>query len=205
MTVPERTARIVEWNGEKGYGFLQTNESRLFLHIRDFVKRDRLPRAGDLIRFRVGYDREGRSCAVDAMHEEKIPGGELTLTLGITVGLLLFLPTVAVLRFAPDLRYVAAYVVGISVLTWFAYAHDKKRAKTRGWRVAETQLHLLEFLGGWPTAFLAQRFLRHKTLKASYRLTFWLIVISHQYAALDSLLSWKITSSVMLWIKQLAG
>lgn len=205
MTAPERTARIIEWNGEKGYGFLQNDGSRLFLHIRDFARRDRLPRAGDLIRFRVGYDREGRSCSVDAMHEEKLPGGELTFSLGIKVGLLLFLPTVAVIRFAPDLRYVAAYVAGISALTWFAYAHDKNRAKTRGWRVAEYQLHLLEFLGGWPTAFLAQRFLRHKTLKPSYRLTFWLIVISHQFVALDSLLSWKISSTVVQWIKQLAG
>lgn len=139
------------------------------------------------------------------MHAEKLPGGELTLGLGIQVGLLLFLPTVAIIRFAPDLRYVAAYVVIISVLTWFAYAHDKNRAQTRGWRVAESQLHLLELLGGWPTAFLAQRFLRHKTLKPSYRLTFWSIVIIHQYIALDFLLHWKISSTVAQWFKQLTG
>jgi uncharacterized membrane protein YsdA (DUF1294 family)/cold shock CspA family protein len=201
VIAPERTARIIEWNNEKGYGFLQNDGSRLFLHIRDFAQRDRLPRPGDLIRFRVGYDRDGRSCAVNAMHEEKLPGGELTLSIGIKVGLLLFLPTVAVVRFAPDLRYVAAYVVVVSVLTWFAYAHDKNRAQTRGWRVAESQLHLLELLGGWPAAFLAQRFLRHKTLKSSYRFTFWLIVLSHQYIALDSLLRWKITSTIAHWFK----
>lgn len=203
MTAPERTARIIEWNTNKGYGFLQNNGSRLFLQIRDFAKRDRLLRAGDLIRFRVGYDGVCRSCAMNAMHEEKLPGGVITLSLGIKVGLLLLLPTVAIIRFAPDLRYLAAYVTIISFLTWFAYAHDKNRAQTRGWRLAECQLHLLELLGGWPTAFLAQRFLHHKTLKPSYRLTFWLIVLSHQFIALDSLLSWKISSTAVQWFNQL--
>lgn len=139
------------------------------------------------------------------MHEEKVPGGKLTFTLVLVVGILLLLPAVAVVRFSPDFRWIGAYIFGISIITWLAYAHDKERARKKGWRIAESQLHLLEFLGGWPAAFFAQRYLRQKSVKASYRLTFWLIVISHQLVALDALLKWKMTSTVAHWYRQLAG
>jgi len=41
-------------------------------------------------------------------------------------------------------------------------------------------LHLLELLGGWPGAFLAQRRLRHKCSKRRYQFVFWLIVLAYQ-------------------------
>lgn len=192
MASPVKSARIIEWNVEKGYGFLENNGSRLFLHIRDFLERDRAPRIGDLVRFRVGYDREGRACAIDATFSEKLSGGELSFGLGAALGFLLILPAYAILRYAPDLKYALGYILVISAITWFAYAHDKNRAKTGGWRIPEIQLHLLEFIGGWPAAFLAQRYIRHKTKKLSYKLTFWLIILLHQYLALDSLLGWKL-------------
>jgi uncharacterized membrane protein YsdA (DUF1294 family)/cold shock CspA family protein len=197
---PAKSARIIEWNMEKGYGFLDNNGSRLFLHIRDFLERDRLPRVGDLITFRVGYDREGRACAVDATFRENIPGGELSFGFGAALGFLLILPAYALLRYAPDLRYALAYLLGISAITWSSYVLDKKRARTGGWRVPEIQLHLLEFLGGWPAAFLAQRYIRHKTKKKSYKFTFWLIILLHQYIALDSLLDWQLTKKAITTI-----
>lgn len=70
------------------------------------------------------------------------------------------------------------YVVA-SCLTFFAYAMDKTRAQDGGWRVSENTLHLLELMGGWPGALLAQQCLRHKTVKGPYRFTFWLIVAVH--------------------------
>ena len=193
MSSQEKRARIIEWNIDKGYGFLENNGSRLFLHIRDFLERDRFPRIGDLVSFRIGYDREGRACAVDATFSEKPPNRELSFGFGAILGFLLILPAYAVVQYAPDLRYAIGYILAISAITWFAYAHDKNRAKTGGWRIPETQLHLLELLGGWPAAFLAQRHIRHKTKKTSYKLTFWLIILLHQYVALDSLLAWKLT------------
>ncbi|HSH15989.1 MAG TPA: DUF1294 domain-containing protein [Verrucomicrobiae bacterium] len=53
-------------------------------------------------------------------------------------------------------------------------------------RVSEANLHLLELLGGWPAALLAQRRLRHKCSKGSYQFMFWLIVLGHQFVAGDS-------------------
>jgi uncharacterized membrane protein YsdA (DUF1294 family) len=81
---------------------------------------------------------------------------------------LLVLPVIAGLRFGAAFKWVGAYVVLLSVLTYWAYAVDKRRAEDRTWRVPEARLHLLELLGGWPGAFLAQRRLRHKCSKGSY-------------------------------------
>lgn len=205
MASAEKTARIIEWNVEKGYGFLENNGGRLFLHIRDFLERDRAPRIGDVVRYRVGYDREGRACAVDATFEEKLRGGELSFGFGIVLGFLLILPAYAVVHYAPDLKYALGYIAVISAITWFAYAHDKNRARKGGWRIPEFQLHVLELLGGWPAAFLAQRYIRHKTKKLSYRITFWLIILFYQYVALDSLLGWRMTRQLGAYITRMAG
>ena len=70
------------------------------------------------------------------------------------------------------------------------------------WRVSEANLHLLELLGGWPAALLAQRRLRHKCSKGSYQFMFWLIVLGHQFAAGDSFQDWKLSRAGMNWLEQ---
>jgi uncharacterized membrane protein YsdA (DUF1294 family) len=56
-------------------------------------------------------------------------------------------------------------------------------------------------LGGWPGAFLAQRRLRHKCSKASYQFLFWIIVLAHQFAALDSLQDWRLSRTALNWLQ----
>jgi uncharacterized membrane protein YsdA (DUF1294 family) len=104
---------------------------------------------------------------------------------------LLVLPFIAIQHGGADYRWVAAYEVSISMLTYWIYAHDKRCAELGGWRVPEVRLHFLELLGGWPGGFLAQRRLRHKCSKGSYQIVFWLIVLVWQFAAVDSLQEWK--------------
>lgn len=122
------------------------------------------------------------------------------LTRGVVIFFvaLLVVPLLALVRFSDicDLRVSGSYFVLISVVTFLVYRHDKTRAQTRGWRIPESTLHLLELFGGWPGALLAQRFLRHKTSKTSYRVTFWTIVALHQLLALDYLLDWWIVRKV---------
>lgn len=64
----------------------------------------------------------------------------------------------------------------LSALTFVVYAVDKSAAVKGRWRVPEKNLHLLALLGGWPGALLAQTWLRHKTIKTSFRAIFWLTV-----------------------------
>jgi uncharacterized membrane protein YsdA (DUF1294 family) len=64
-----------------------------------------------------------------------------------------------------------------SVITFLAYAIDKRAAQRGGWRIQESTLHLFALAGGWPGAILAQVLLRHKSQKPSFRVVFWLTVL----------------------------
>jgi uncharacterized membrane protein YsdA (DUF1294 family) len=110
---------------------------------------------------------------------------------------LLGLPVFALLRLGADYFWIGAYAVVLSGLAYWAYAVDKRRAEEGLWRIAEARLHLLELLGGWPGAFLAQRRLRHKCSKGSYQVVFWLIVLAYQFAAYDSFHQWKYTQAAL--------
>lgn len=67
----------------------------------------------------------------------------------------------------------------LSAITYVVYALDKHAAQTGRWRTQETTLHLLELLGGWPGAWVAQQTLRHKSRKPGYRVVFWTMVVLH--------------------------
>jgi uncharacterized membrane protein YsdA (DUF1294 family) len=79
------------------------------------------------------------------------------------------------------------YVV-MSSITFALYAEDKSRAKQGKWRIPENTLHLCELAGGWIGGFIAQRKLRHKSIKGSYQAVFWAIVIIHLLFWIDWLL-----------------
>lgn len=104
------------------------------------------------------------------------------------LALLCVLPAIGAIRLAehgsdwPLLAYPAG-----SLAAFALYLHDKRSALCGRWRTPEVQLHLIELLGGWPGALVAQQAFRHKTRKPSFQLVFWLIVIAHQVVWLDYL------------------
>jgi uncharacterized membrane protein YsdA (DUF1294 family) len=124
------------------------------------------------------------------------------LSVLIVAGLLV-LPVMAGRRAGADLRWVGSYGALLSALTYWAYAVDKRRAEEREWRLPEARLHLLELLGGWPGAFLAQRRLRHKCSKGSYQVVFWMIVLAYQFAAFDSLHDWQFSRAALRYSERL--
>jgi uncharacterized membrane protein YsdA (DUF1294 family) len=117
----------------------------------------------------------------------------------IIMFLLLAIPAYALSRFAAsiDWRLLVGVPIALSLFAFVAFRIDKRRAEAGEWRIPEATLHMSELLGGWPGSFLAQRTFRHKTSKASYQVEFWLIVIIHQLAAVDSLLGWKFTTAIL--------
>lgn len=74
------------------------------------------------------------------------------------------------------LLFLVFHAVSINITTFIAYAMDKRAATRRTWRVPENTLHILEFLGGWLGALIAQKIFRHKTQKKSFRNLFWLMI-----------------------------
>ncbi len=73
----------------------------------------------------------------------------------------------------------AAFYLLLGGVTFLAYACDKFFAQRDSWRIPEAMLHLMSLLGGWPGAWLAQRLLRHKSRKVSFRIVYWLTVVGH--------------------------
>lgn len=76
----------------------------------------------------------------------------------------------------------AAYALLTLVMSgvgFVLYGIDKRRARHEKRRIPERTLHVIELLGGWPGALIAQRLFRHKTAKMSYRVVYWIIVLAH--------------------------
>lgn len=194
------------WDDARGFGFIQARSGQpdIFVHISAFKPGVR-PRAGDLILFDGvvqdgpkgpratralvkgrGADassdptqpRNGPATSPDTQRRLGLralrwsPGMILVLSLAgfCLAGAASFLPQSPI----PLLLYPV-----LSVAAFVLYGTDKYQAIRGGWRVREGTLHVVEALGGWPGAFLAQQTMRHKTVKLSYQAAFWLIVAAH--------------------------
>jgi uncharacterized membrane protein YsdA (DUF1294 family) len=121
----------------------------------------------------------------------------------VGLSLLLVVPAYALSRLTAsiDWRILVGAPLAVSFFTFLAYGSDKRRAEAGKWRIPESTLHVAELAGGWPGAFLAQRTFRHKTSKLSYQIVFWIIVLVHEFVAVDSLAGWRFTKSVLQLIK----
>lgn len=188
------TAKIVEWDPRKGFGYLRHQKGRLFIHRKDFAEHHKRPTKGDRIRYRVGTDTKGRRCAVQAVHVND--GGKITVLTWLGLVLLLLMPVLAWshLLLVDYPRFTCLWLLfpAVNLATYSAYKNDKARARAKAWRTSEASLHFLELLGGWPAALLAQRQFRHKCTKTSFQTTYWLVVALHLYLATDYLMDWKL-------------
>lgn len=117
------------------------------------------------------------------------------LLLGLPIGAGVKLPI-------PD-YVVPGWMLVMSIVAWVTYGIDKRAATKQTWRVPERRLHLIELLGGWPGAYLAQRVLRHKSRKLPFRVIFSGIVFLYQVVALDVLLDGWLRGELMSLLETL--
>jgi uncharacterized membrane protein YsdA (DUF1294 family)/cold shock CspA family protein len=194
--------RIAEWNDGKGFGFVTPNGGgeRAFVHVKAFEKRSRRPIDGDLISYEPVADDRRRLNATRIRYviaRAPTTASEYDWFPRRAVGVLALL-AFAIAAFVGKLPpIVPAIYAGMSVIAFFAYGLDKSAARTNRWRTQESTLHLLEILGGWPGALIAQGSFRHKTRKLEFQIVFWLVVTINLV-----LLVWLIESGQ---INQLAG
>jgi uncharacterized membrane protein YsdA (DUF1294 family)/cold shock CspA family protein len=181
--------RISDWNDDKGYGFVTPHDggTRAFVHVKAFASGSRRPVAGDLISYETTRDPKGRSNAINVRFAgQRVEGqpvrrdarsarsrrmprralGMLSLAAVVVAAALGWVPVVVPLAYG--LLSVASYLV---------YWWDKDAAGVRARRMPEDTLHLLDVLGGWPGALIAQQQFRHKTVKASFQWMFWSTVL----------------------------
>lgn len=115
----------------------------------------------------------------------------------LTLAALMILPTYAIYRLPLNGWWLYGTLTVLSAATYLAYFLDKRRAKANTWRIPELHLHLLELMGGWPGAWVAQRQLRHKSSNVSYQVVYWIIILMYQIVSADSLLEWRLLRTMM--------
>jgi len=98
-----------------------------------------------------------------------------TLVFGILgilgTGLLTFI------SYYQGLNIVWSYFLSINLVTFFFYGYDKRFSWTFYYRIPESILHSLVICGAAPGGLVGQMFFRHKTMKKSFQIVYWVIVI----------------------------
>ncbi|MFT3669240.1 MAG: DUF1294 domain-containing protein [Pseudoxanthomonas sp.] len=160
----ERLGKVSEWNDDRGFGFvapLDGEPARVFFHVRDYRLDGRRPEVGELVKFTAQRQPDGKWRAqavrrtVPAAHAAKsplrssapatprpesvVPGAVATIAYGLLIAWAIR---------GGRLPFEAVFVVlGLSAITFVAYALDKHAAQTGRWRTPESTLHLLELAG----------------------------------------------------------
>lgn len=174
--------RITTWKDDQGFGFITPDGGgqQVFVHIKAFSNRQRRPIGNEIVSYTLTTDAKARARAENVA----FVGDRSTMTPSVggrTVSLTvatLFLSFVAASVYAGKLPLpVLVLYLAASAVAFLAYAFDKSAARGERWRTREGTLHLFGLIGGWPGAFVAQKFLRHKTKKLSFQIIFWATVV----------------------------
>jgi len=76
-----------------------------------------------------------------------------------------------------QLDIIPCWLIAVTAVTFLTYGYDKFTA-IRGWtRIPESVLLGLAFTGGTLGALSGMTLFRHKTIKSSFRIKFWLLVV----------------------------
>lgn len=196
-----QTGTISNWNEEKGFGFIlpKSGGKTIFAHINDYSRIHKDPFVGLKVEYFISTDPKGRQCAVEVRpfsgHKKpSLASRQRIISIFLFCGFAFALYCLFNSKLIP-LELVGFYAI-LCVITFVMYAKDKSAAEWGKRRTPEGALHLFSLLGGWPGAALAQSFLRHKSKKISFRVTYWITFFVHCGA-----LYWLLTPEGSLWLK----
>ena len=187
----QQQGRLTEWNDDRGFGFVTPlDESRrVFVHVSEFPRSDRRPRALDLLTYSVETDDRGRLRASGVRFMTPVRPRHVASAVepaaqgGVRGACMISGSFLGLIAIATLLGVVPAWALGLygllSVILFAAYGLDKSAAQHDRWRTSESSLHLLALAGGWPGALVAQQVFRHKTKKQPFRSVFWGTVIGN--------------------------
>ena len=82
--------------------------------------------------------------------------------------------------------------IAVNLLTFGLFGIDKAKARVGAWRVAESTLLMLAFLGGTLGAYAGRAVFRHKTRKQPFNSNLFAVAVL-QVAGLGGLLGWMLT------------
>lgn len=176
---------LVQWDDAKGFGFIEPRlpGPKIFVHISDFVRKMPRPETGQQLVYQLACSADGKNRAV-AVVLSALDGAALKTAVkktgpsrwGPAFALLFTGVFVGATGLGLVPQWVAAAFLLMSIFTFCLYAFDKSAARAGHWRTSEATLLTAGLLGGWPGAIAAQHWLRHKTVKSSFRVRFWATV-----------------------------
>ncbi|WEJ33376.1 DUF1294 domain-containing protein [Devosia sp. SD17-2] len=194
---------VVEWNDERGFGFIAADDGeRYFVHISEVGRRKRRPALGDRVDFVPKKGSDGRIQAASvrlsgatkpivrparpmaaprpqALSEWRLPLAAAFVGL-ITIGWLL----------GPvPLWLLAAYGM-MALVTFISYWVDKRAAEAGKWRTSEATLHGFDLAFGIVGGLAGQILLRHKTRKSGFAGITAAIALLHLAFLLAVMLGW---------------
>jgi len=177
--------KIIKWHDDKGYGFVRaTSDSKdVFLHISDIRRLNKRPETNELVSYELMKDERGRFRATNVAYPTQsatVRSNEQPTRLNpsfLTFILIFF--TLVIERTLKGVLPVTFTLIlfGANLLLFLYYYQDKTSAIKKAWRTPESTLHWLSLIGGWPSAYVAQKLFNHKHKKLSFVVTYRLTVL----------------------------
>jgi len=163
---------IIHFNDKKSYGFIRTDEheENIFVHISEVINADELEQGQD-VEFKIEKTKKGLSAVQVVAGSKQRSPYFIFGAISFVVVLLLFA------YLSQKMHLLLAYFFSINFATFLLYGYDKFISSGERLRVPELNLQALALLGGSPSALLAQKFFRHKTIKGSFQIIYWIIVL----------------------------
>ena len=166
---------VIHYSEEKGYGFIDTEEyeENIFIHHSKITNASELSQ-GQSVEFQIKKTKKGLSAI------NLVAGAEQQSPYFI-FGLMSAIITVAIFTYFyiyEPIKPIFSYLIAINISTFLLYGYDKLISGGEALRVPEWNLHALALLGGSPAGLMAQKFFRHKTVKGSFQLMYWVIVLA---------------------------
>jgi uncharacterized membrane protein YsdA (DUF1294 family)/cold shock CspA family protein len=187
--------RITTWKDDQGFGFIAPNGggTLVFVHIKAFASRAIRPGVNDVVTYELTVNERGQPRAdhVAFVSDRASVSASVHTPVSSMVAAACFLGVIGTFVLIGKLPSVIFGIyLGLSALTFIAYAVDKSAARNNRWRTKENTLLMLGLAGGWPGALVAQQVYRHKSKKQSFRSAFWFSVVVNCVA-----LGWLLSSS----------
>ncbi|MFY3383865.1 DUF1294 domain-containing protein [Paracidovorax sp. MALMAid1276] len=197
----QKQGTVIRWNSERAFGFIRSPDTaaEVFFHVRDYqggkgpramavrsamapagrpaasARRGKAPPVEGGAHARKAHPAPG-SMRPQARQRKSVPTGQ-------SAAFLLMLGWSALMGWGVWAGRLPLWALGaavaVNLLTFATYAMDKSAAENGQWRTRESHLHLLALAGGWPGAWFAQQWLRHKSRKVQFRAVYWATVVIH--------------------------